>query len=92
MTDIGTESRGVAGAPFGADWNPLTPDELANPCPFYESARSEAPVFHSPVLDMWVVTRYSDVASALSDPQRFSSENTAPDEAAPRWRCSCTRE
>lgn len=82
MTDSGMESPGVASAPFGADWNPLAPDELANPCPFYESARSVAPVFHSPVLDMWVVTRYSDVASALSDPQRFSSENTSPNEAA----------
>lgn len=81
MTDSGTGS-GVATAPFGADWNPLAPRELANPCPFYERARGEAPVFHSPVLDMWVVTRYSDVAAALSDPQRFSSENTSPDEAA----------
>ena len=78
MTDSGMESGGVPSAPFGADWNPLAPGELANPCPFYDKARSEAPVFHSPVLDMWVVTRYSDVACALSDPQRFSSENTAP--------------
>lgn len=64
--------------PIGADWNPYSSDELANPYPFYERARREAPVFHSPLLDMWVVTRYHDVVAALHDPQRFSSENTAP--------------
>lgn len=83
MTDKNAaEPGGVVGAPFGADWNPFAPGELANPTPFYDDARNTAPVFHSPLLDMWVVTRYSDVACALGDPQRFSSENTAPNEAA----------
>lgn len=63
---------------IGADWNPFTPKELANPYPFYERARAEAPVFHSPLLDMWVITRYVDVLSALEAPETFSSENTGP--------------
>ena len=77
-----TEATAGSAGPVGADWNPYTPDELANPYPFYDRARAEAPVFHSPLLDMWVVTRYADVVAALQDPQRFSSENTAPSEAA----------
>ncbi len=68
--------------PFGAEWNPFAPDELANPYPFYDRARAEAPVFHAPLLDMWVVSRYRDVVAALDDPERFSSMDTAPSEAA----------
>ena len=77
-----SETTGDPTPPFGATWNPLAAEELANPQPFYDEARVVAPVFYAPVGDMWVVTRYSDVAAALSDPQRFSSENTAPSEAA----------
>lgn len=77
-----TETPGDPRPPFGATWNPLAAEELANPSPFYDEARAVAPVFYSPLSDVWVVTRYTDVASALSDPQRFSSENTAPSEAA----------
>lgn len=39
-------------------------------------------MIYSTLLDMWVVTRYHDVITAFNDPQRFSSENTAPSEAA----------
>lgn len=77
-----TETTAEPDTPIGADWNPFTPDELANPYPFYERARAEAPAFHSALLDMWVVTRYRDVVAALQDPERFSSENTAPNAAA----------
>lgn len=35
---------------FGADWNPLSPEELTNPYPFYDLARAEAPVFYGPKL------------------------------------------
>lgn len=71
-------ATGPSAALIGADWNPFLPDELADPYPFYERARSEAPVLHSPLLDLWVLTRYDDVAAALRDTQRFSSEGTAP--------------
>ncbi len=77
-----TEPTADATRPDVSGWNPLAPDELANPYPFYDRARAETPVFHSARLDMWVVTRYDDVAGALQNPKQFSSENTAPNAAA----------
>ncbi|MGI9023303.1 MAG: cytochrome P450 [Acidimicrobiales bacterium] len=77
-----SEVTGGPAGSFGADWNPFAPDQLANPYPFYERARRQAPVFHSPLLNMWVFTRYDDVFAALQDTTRFSSFNTAPSEAA----------
>jgi cytochrome P450 len=38
-------------------------------------ARQSEPVFYSPELDYWVVTRYDDVISILRDPDRFSAAN-----------------
>lgn len=37
------------------------------------AARAQQPVFHSPVLQAWVVTRYDDVVAALRAPEVFSS-------------------
>lgn len=39
-----------------------------------EARRSE-PVFYSPEIDYWVVTRYADVIAILRDPDRFSAAN-----------------
>lgn len=39
----------------------------------FACARAEEPVFFSPVLSSWVVTRYADVVAVLRDPERFSS-------------------
>jgi cytochrome P450 len=52
------------------------PFELGDPFPFLARARAEAPVFYSPELDYWVVTRYEDVRAIFRDPATFSSENT----------------
>jgi cytochrome P450 len=35
----------------------------------------EEPIFFSPLLNMWVVSRYDDVKAIVNDPRRFSSEN-----------------
>ena len=34
------------------------------------------PVFYSPEIDYWVVTRYEEIREIFRDPQTFSSENT----------------
>jgi cytochrome P450 len=39
-------------------------------------ARTEEPVFYSPVLDYWVVTRWDDVMEVLHDSETYSSANT----------------
>lgn len=60
-------------------FNPFVPPQRDNPYPIYAHARKEQPVFYSPVLDRWIVTRYDDVEEVLKDPVRFSSsENISP--------------
>ncbi|HEY0606661.1 MAG TPA: cytochrome P450 [Herpetosiphonaceae bacterium] len=54
-------------------FDPLEPGQHANPYPTYAELRRESPVFYSPKYDMWVVTRYADVAAALKQHDIFSS-------------------
>ena len=50
------------------------PFDLTNPYPFYERARREEPIFFSPQLNYWVVTRYEDIKAVFKDPLTFSAE------------------
>ncbi len=54
-------------------------EQVEDPYSFYARARAGEPVFFSPQFQMWFVTRYDDVRSALSDPGTFSSQGTIPD-------------
>jgi cytochrome P450 len=60
-------------ATLGDAFNPFYGPQLENPYPFYARARREEPVFYSPLLKMWYVTRYDDIVTVLKDPVRFSS-------------------
>ncbi len=60
-------------AGLAATYNPFTPEQIADPYPLLAQARQEAPVFYSPLLNMWVITRYDDIAAILKDPRRFPS-------------------
>src|SRR5438552_16032850 len=51
----------------------LDPEVLANPYPLYHRLRSEDPVHWDRFLHSWVVTRYSDVRTAL---QSYSADST----------------
>jgi pimeloyl-[acyl-carrier protein] synthase len=50
------------------------PANVANPYPLYRRLRSEAPFLWDFVLGGWFLTRYGDVAAALTDP-RLTTEN-----------------
>ncbi len=72
-----------------AEWNPLRPEELADPYASFARMRREAPVLYSPILDAWLVTRYDDILTVLRDTRRFSSRDVifvgpVPPEAADR--------
>jgi cytochrome P450 len=41
--------------------DPFSADYLADPYPTLRDVREAAPVFYSPDLDHWIITRYSDV-------------------------------
>lgn len=63
------------GDSLGTLYHPLQGEQLENPYPFYARTRKEEPIFFSPELDTWVVTRYDDVRSILSQPTVFSSKD-----------------
>jgi len=61
---------------LGELYHPLQGEQLENPYPFYARARKEEPIFFSPDLDTWVVTRYDDILTILNQPDIFSSKDT----------------
>jgi cytochrome P450 len=54
------------------------PGMLENPYPLYDRIRSTDPVHWWESLNVWVLTRYTDVVSALHDP-RMSTERILPE-------------
>lgn len=60
-------------APALDGYNPLAPDQLADPYPAWRQAMKEAPVFYMPGFDMWAITRHEDVLAVLRDTDLFSS-------------------
>ncbi|MFC5835932.1 cytochrome P450 [Nonomuraea insulae] len=60
---------------LGDLYDPLR-THLSDPYPFYERARREEPMFFSPVIGAWVVTKMADVREVLRDGRTFSSANT----------------
>ncbi|MSQ48213.1 MAG: cytochrome P450 [Deltaproteobacteria bacterium] len=59
------------------EFNPLLPEFIANPYPFYQRLQTEDPVHRSTLLpDSWILTRYADAAMVLRDP-RFGRQDAA---------------
>jgi cytochrome P450 len=56
-------------------FNPLTPENRQDPYPHYHELRREDPVQKHPLVPVFVLTRYADVAAVLRDP-RFSVDRT----------------
>jgi cytochrome P450 len=67
-----------------------TRDHLEDPYSFYARARDDEPVFFTPELAMWCVSRHEDVSAILGDPVMFSSRDAMPDlgQAGPRVRAA----
>jgi cytochrome P450 len=74
MTEQLNESQAPTGCPVFPAFNPLTPHHEVDPWPILAQARKEQPVFYSPDIDMWVVTRYEDIRQMLRDTETFSNE------------------
>src|SRR3990170_2800565 len=54
-------------------FNPFTPEALANPYPLYHSLRQADPMHWSELMESWVLSRYDDIVAVLRDP-RFSAD------------------
>lgn len=60
---------------LAAQFNPFQDAYMENPSEFLRWARERAPIFYSPEIDYWVVTRYDAVKSIFRDPHKFSPSN-----------------
>ena len=63
--------RRLVGPLFGKS-NPLSEQRLNDPYPVFREMRESDPVYRSPVLRIWLLTRYADCVRVLND-QDFSS-------------------
>ena len=54
-------------------FDPYSPAVDADPFPAYRRLRDEHPCFFSREAEMWVLSRYADIVSALADWQTYSS-------------------
>ena len=54
-------------------FNPFTPKFFQSPPSAFMEAQQEQPVFFSPVMNMWVVTRYDDLKAVMQDTDTFTS-------------------
>ena len=52
------------------------PLDLSDPFPLLARAQREQPVFYSPAIDYWVVTRYDDVKAIFRDHETYTAANT----------------
>lgn len=62
-------SHATASHAAGLHYDLLTPYLYLDPHPLLRKMREEAPVYFSPELDAWVLTRYADVDATLNDPR-----------------------
>src|SRR5262245_62169581 len=61
------------------EFNPWDSAYIEDPYPFFARARRQQPVFYSPEVDIWVISRYDDILAVLRDARRFPAPNaTAP--------------
>ena len=58
---------------MGSEFDPFVDPYLADPYAFWVRARRFEPVFYSPDIDYWVVTRYEDIKAIFADPKTFSA-------------------
>lgn len=74
-TPAPTAPNGCPVSARAAAFNPFDPAYMEAPAEQLRWAREEEPVFWSPQLRHWVVTRYDDVKAVFRDPVLFSPSN-----------------
>ncbi|MFD2763668.1 cytochrome P450 [Micromonospora eburnea] len=67
-------AEAVATAAGDPVYEPLAPEVIANPYPFYRRLREINPVYWHTVLDSWVVTGYQECRQVLADTNHFGSD------------------
>ncbi len=67
--------RPIEAAELASRFDPFRDPYLADPYQFFVEARGASPVFYSPELNYWIVTRYVDVRHVFQTPKLFSAAN-----------------
>jgi cytochrome P450 len=62
--------------PADLHYDPYDPGINADPYPIYARLRDEAPIFHNPTYDFWMLTRHADVEKALVNWRVFTSTHS----------------
>jgi cytochrome P450 len=69
-----TDTRVPDGCPVHAEFDPLSPEFLADP---YDALAAlpagQAAVFYAPAIGYYVVTRHADIEQVFGDPQTYSA-------------------
>lgn len=65
---------------LASDFNPLSPENVADPYPFYRAMRHSVPVYQVPGAGFFIVSRYADIHHVLSHPEIFSSKQPPGDD------------
>ncbi len=71
-TEVSDQATGPITAASG-EFDPFDPAYLQDPYPTLASLREHEPLFFSPQLKSWVVSRHATVKSILRDTQRYSA-------------------
>jgi len=58
---------------FAEPFDPLHDPYLTDSSPFFAQTRAATPVYYSPDLDSWIVTRYHEIRHIFQTPQMFSA-------------------
>ncbi len=65
-----------ADCPFSQFANAFDPLDLSDPYPILALARESQPIFYSPAIDYWVITRYQDIKAIFRDHETYTAANT----------------
>jgi hypothetical protein len=71
--EVANAARRCPVSKFAADFNPFDKTYLQDPYSIFTRARAEEPVFYSPEIDYWVVSKYEDVMAIFRDTRSFSA-------------------
>ena len=74
-SDSAVAPNGVPISQAAQNFDPFEPGYMKNPAAFLARFREEEPVFYSPELGYWIVTRYSDVKEVFRNSAVFSPAN-----------------
>ena len=75
MTQLAPQTLTCPVSKLGQDFDPFVNPYLANPQAWLKQAREDEPVFYSPELNAYVVTRYTDIQAVMRDTDTFSPRN-----------------